>query len=157
SLSAHMIKITRDAELDMEEDLRKSYTQELMSSVKSRVEGQPVRFVYDAEIGKDTLKYLLSKMGIDASDSLIPGGRYHNRKDYMNFPPLAGGDLIYPKFEPLPIAGFQMEGSLIKQIARRDFLQYVPYHTFSYTIRFLREAAIDPKVKSIQLTIYRLA
>ncbi len=157
SLSAHMIKITRDAELDIEDTLNKSYTEKVMQSVRSRVEGQPVRFVYDEEIEPDTLEFLLSKMGIEANDSLIPGGRYHNRKDYMKFPQLAAGNLLYPKFEPLPINGFKMEGSLIKQIASRDFLQYVPYHTFSYTIRFLREAAIDPKVRSIKITIYRLA
>lgn len=157
SLSAHMIKITRDAELEMEDDWSQSYTQKLMQSVRSRVEGQTVRFVYDEEIEKDTLEFLLSKMNIESTDSLIPGGRYHNRKDYMKFPQLAAGDLLYPKFDPLPIAGLKMEGSIIKQIAVRDFLQYVPYHTFSYTIRLLREAAIDPKVKSIKITIYRLA
>lgn len=157
SLSAHMIKITRDAELDLEDNWSQSYTQKLLQSVRSRVEGQTVRFVYDEEIEKDTLHFLLNKLGIESNDSLIPGGRYHNRKDYMKFPQLATGDLLYPKLEPLPIAGFQMEGSLLKQIANRDFLQYVPYHTFSYTIRFLREAAIDPKVKSIKITIYRLA
>lgn len=157
SLSAHMIKITRDAELDLSDSFNKSYIAQLMTGVKSRIKGQPVRFVYDEEIEPDTLDFLLSRMGIEASDSLIPGGRYHNRKDYMKFPKIAKKGLVYPTFEPLPIAGLAMEGSLIRQIAKRDFLQYVPYHTFSYTVRFLREAAIDPKVKSIKITIYRLA
>lgn len=157
SLSAHMIKITRDAQLDMRGGFNKSYIAELMSSVKSRVEGQLVRFVYDERIGKDTLQYLLSKMNIDDTDSIIPGGRYHNRRDYMDFPDLRTKALRYPVYAPLPIAGLQMEGSLFERIGEKDFLQYVPYHTFSYTVRLLREAAIDPQVKSIKITIYRLA
>ncbi len=157
SLSAHMIKITRDAELDITGDLSKSYIDKLMSSVKDRVEGQPVRFVYDQHIEKDTLAFLLSKMKIDDTDSIIPGGRYHNRRDYMKFPDLGAKNLLYPTQDPLPIAGLTMEGSLIRRISERDFLQYVPYHTFSYTVRFLREAAIDPQVRSIKITIYRLA
>lgn len=157
SISAHMIKITRDAELDMAGDLSKSYIDKLLSSVKSRVEGEPVRFVYDTHIEKDTLQFLLTKMGIDDSDSIIPGGRYHNRRDYMEFPSLGATNLLYPTYEPLPVAGLTLEGSLLQRIAEKDYLQYVPYHTFSYTVRFLREAAIDPKVKSIKITIYRLA
>lgn len=157
SLSAHMIKITRDAELDLNSDLGKSYIDKLMTSVKDRIKGDPVRFVYDSEIEEDTLKFLLSKMGIDDSDSIIPGGRYHNRRDYMKFPHLGATHLLYPAFNPLPIKGLQIEGSLLQQIAERDYLQYVPYHTFSYTIRFLRQAALDPLVTSIKITIYRLA
>lgn len=156
-ISAHMIKITRDAELDIEGDLNKSYIENLMTSVKGRVEGQTVRFVYDEQIDQETLDFLLSKMGIDDLDSLIPGGRYHNRKDYMKFPDLGARHLRYPSFQSLPIAGLKMEGSLLEKISKRDFLQYVPYHPFSYTVRFLREAAIDPKVHSIKVTIYRLA
>ncbi len=157
SLSAHMIKITRDAELEMGGDLSKSYIDKLMSSVKGRVEGQPVRFVYDAEIEKDTLEFLLLKTGIDDTDSIIPGGRYHNRRDYMKFPNLGAKNLLYPTFSSMPIKGLTIEGSLLQRISERDYLQYVPYHTFSYTIRFLRESAIDPKVQSIKITIYRLA
>lgn len=157
SLSAYMIKITRDAELDLPGDLGRSYIDKLMTSVRGRVEGQTVRFVYDENIEEDTLEYLLMKMNIDDYDSIIPGGRYHNRRDYMKFPHLGVKELLYPTYDPLPIVGLQMEGSLLKRISRRDFLQYTPYHTFSYTIRFLREAAIDPKVQSIKITIYRLA
>lgn len=157
SISAHMIKITRDAELDMAGDLTKSYIDKLLSSIKDRIEGEPVRFVYDKTIGKDTLDFLLSKMGIDDSDSLIPGGRYHNRRDYMKFPSLGASDLLYKKYAALPIKGLTLQGSLLGKIAEKDYLQYTPYHTFSYTVKFLREAALDPKVKAINITIYRLA
>lgn len=156
-ISAHMIKITRDAELDMAGDLSKSYIDKLLSSIKHRIEGQPVRFVYDKNIETDTLNFLLSKMGIDYSDSIIPGGRYHNRRDYMKFPNLGATQLLYPKYDPLPIRGLALQGSLLKKIDKKDYLQYTPYQTFSYTVKFLREAALDTHVKSIKITIYRLA
>lgn len=157
TIEAHMIKITRDAELDMESDLGKSFLEKLAKSVKGREDGDPVRFVYDKSISKDTLHYLLSKMEIEDHDSVIPGGRYHNRKDYMNFPSLGKEQLLYEKQHPLPIKGISLNCSMFERIAQRDFIQYTPYHTFSYTIKFLREAALDPQVKSIKITIYRLA
>ncbi|MCX2680895.1 polyphosphate kinase 1 [Galbibacter sp. EGI 63066] len=157
SLSAHMIKITRDAELDIDSDLSKSFMEKISSSVKGRRISEPVRFVYDKEIEKDTLKFLKDKMGIDDTDSVIPGGRYHNRRDYMGFPSLGRDDLMYKKFPPLPVKGLSHEDSLFAAIAKKDYLQYAPYHTFSNVIKLLREAAIDPKVKSIKVTVYRLA
>jgi len=157
AISAHMIKITRDAELDMDNDLSKSFIAKISSSVEHRKVGDPVRFVYDQSIGKDTLSFLKEKMNIEDTDSVIPGGRYHNRRDYMGFPSLGRQDLMYDKISPLPVYGFSMEGSLFEQIAQKDYLQYTPYHTFSYVIKFLREAALDPKVRSIKITVYRLA
>ena len=157
SISAHMIKITRDAELDMDNDLSKSFIEKISSSVEHRKMGDPVRFVYDKSIGKDTLSFLKEKMNIEDTDSVIPGGRYHNRRDYMGFPSLGRQDLLYDTITPLPVKGLSVEGSLFEQISQKDFLQYTPYHTFSYIIRFLREAALDPKVKTIKITVYRLA
>ncbi len=157
SISAHMIKITRDAELDIDNDLSKSFIEKISSSVEHRKISDPVRFVYDKNIGKDTLKFLKEKMAIEDADSVIPGGRYHNRRDYMNFPSLGRKDLLYEKIEPLPILGLSMEGSLLEKIAEKDYLQYTPYHKFAYVLKFLREAALDPKVRSIKLTVYRLA
>ena len=157
SITAHMVKITRDAELDMDNDLSKSFIEKISSSVEHRKVGDPVRFVYDKSIGKDTLNFLKEKMNIEDTDSVIPGGRYHNRRDYMGFPSLGRQDLMYDKITPLPVKGFSMEGSLFEQIAQKDYLQYAPYHTFSYIIKFLREAALDPKVKAIKITVYRLA
>jgi len=157
SISAHMIKITRDAELDLESDLSKSFMEKISNSVRDRQEGQPVRFVYDKNIDKNTLKFLMAKMGIESSDSIIPGGRYHNRRDYMNFPSLSRADLLYDKITPLPVKNLSFQTSIFQAIANKDYLQYTPYHTFAYTVKFLREAALDPKVKTIKITIYRLA
>lgn len=157
SISAHMIKITRDGELDFDSDLSKSFIDKLSESVKDRQSGAPVRFVYDKNIDNHTLKFLLKHMSIDEKESIIPGGRYHNRRDYMRFPSLGRKDLLYDKIKPLPVKGLSLEESIFKTIAKKDYLVYTPYHTFSYIVKFLREAALDPKVKTIKITIYRLA
>ncbi|GAA4324603.1 polyphosphate kinase 1 [Pontixanthobacter gangjinensis] len=157
SLSAHMIKITRDAELDLDSDLSKSFIEKISDSVKDRIKGDPVRFVYDKNIDSDTLTYLMNKMGIDATDSIIPGGRYHNRRDYMDFPSLGREDLQYEVREALPIPGLILQTSVLSGIAEKDYLLYTPYQSFAYVVKFLREAALDPKVKTIKITIYRLA
>ncbi len=157
SLQAHMIKITRDAELDIDSDLSKSFLEKLSESVKDRRIGDPVRFVYDKQIDEETLDFLLKKMGIEDTDSIIPGGRYHNRRDYMNFPDVGIKHLFYEKHQPLPVPGLVLQGSVLEKIAKKDYLLYAPYQSFAYLIKFLREAALDPKVKSIKITIYRLA
>lgn len=157
SISAHMIKITRDAELDIDSDLSRSFLEKISKSVALRSAGDPVRFVYDSTIHKDTLEYLMDKMKIDNTDSIIPGGRYHNRRDYMKFPSLGRKDLLYEPKKPLLIPGLSLQGSLLDKIAIKDYLLYAPYQTFSYVVKFLREAALDPKVQSIKITIYRLA
>lgn len=157
SISAHMIKITRDGELDFDSDLSKSFVEKISDSVKHREVGEPVRFVYDKTIGKDTLEYLMEKMGIDNTDSIIPGGRYHNKRDYMGFPSLGRHDLMYNKISPLRVEGLSLETSIFDAIATKDYMVHAPYHTFSYIVKFLREAALDPKVKTIKITIYRLA
>lgn len=157
SVSAHMIKITRDAELDFESDLSKSFIDKISDSVKHREIGEPVRFVYDKTIHTETLEYLMSKMGIDSTDSIIPGGRYHNRRDYLSFPSLGRTDLMYEKIEPLPVKGLSLQSSIFEAISKKDYLLYAPYQTFSYIVKFLREAALDPSVKTIKITIYRLA
>ncbi len=157
SVHAHMIKITRDAELDIDSDMSKSMLEKIGQGVKDRSLGEPVRFVYDQSIGKDTLKFFLTQMGIESTDSIIPGGRYHNRRDYMNFPNLGRYDLLYTPNTPLPVDGLTLEGSILSKIAQKDYLVNAPYQSFAYIIKFLREAALDPKVTAIKITLYRLA
>lgn len=157
SISAHMIKITRDASLDIDSDLSKSMIEKIALSVKDRRIGEPVRFIYDQEIEEDTLNFFLDKMHIVSTDSIIPGGRYHNRRDYMDFPNLGRFDLLYQSNVPLPIPGLSLEGSMLDKISEKDYLLNAPYQSFSYLTKFLREAALDPKVLSIKITLYRLA
>jgi len=156
-ISAHMIKITRDAELDMDNDLSKSFIDKISSSVEHRKISDPVRFVYDKGIKMDTLRFLKGKMNIEETDSVIPGGRYHNRRDYMGFPSLGRSDLQYEKIKPLLVKDFHLNESILGQIAVRDYMVYTPYQNYSYVVNFLKEAALDPQVKKIKLTIYRLA
>ncbi|MBX9808209.1 MAG: polyphosphate kinase 1 [Flavobacteriaceae bacterium] len=157
SVSAHMIKITRDAQLEIDSDLSKSMLEKIATSVKDRRIGEPVRFIYDQLIEQDTLQFFLEKMHIVSTDSIIPGGKYHNRRDYMKFPNLGRFDLLYKKNDPLPIPGLSLEGSLLEKISQKDYLLHAPYQSFSYLTKFLREAALDPKVTSIKITLYRLA
>ncbi len=156
-IESHMIKVTRDAELDMEGDISKSYINKIIESVKERTLAEPVRLVYDKEMSKNTLKIIIKKLVVDSTDSLIPGGRYHYRRDYMNFPKLNRPDLHYKEITPLNIKGLSLKSSIFKAVDLKDYLINTPYHTFSYVIKFLRESALDPDVKSIKITIYRLS
>lgn len=157
AIESHMIKVTRDAELDMEGDVSKSYINKIIESVRERILAEPVRLVYDKEIGSDTLNIVKKLLGVGTNDSLIPGGRYHHRRDFMNFPQLNRTDLQYERKDPLPITGLSLEKSIFKALESKDYLLYTPYHSFSFVIKFLREAALDPEVTTIKITIYRLS
>ena len=157
-ISAHMIKISRDAELEFDDDISKSYLEKISESLLDRYSGHPVRFVYDSQMSKETLDFIISKMSIDVeNDSVVPGGKYHNRSDYMNFPSLGRKKLIYNDLIPLKIGGLSLNKGIFKKIAEKDFLLHTPYQKFLYIINFLLEASIDPKVTKIYITIYRLS
>jgi polyphosphate kinase len=156
-LDAHTIKITRDAEMDIDNDVSKSSIEIISKGLKNRKEGDPVRFVYDREIPQDILDHLFGKISIDNYDSLIAGGRYHNKKDLISFPGTGDKELEFERMEPVNHPHLDLNKSIINVIRDRDVLLFLPYHTFSYLIRFLREAAIDPHVVSIKITLYRLA
>jgi len=156
-IEAHTIKITRDAELDLDNDISTSFLEKMTQGVQHRRLGDPVRLVYDKGIPSDLLQYIVERMDLDNYDSLIAGGRYHNKKDFIQFPDVGGPSLVYPQQEPLYHPDLDLDRSLFEVIRQKDVMLFLPYHTFSYYIRFLREAAIDPDVKSIKITLYRLA
>ena len=157
SIEANMVKISRDAELDFDDDISKSYLDKIAQSVKERSTADPVRFVYDSDIKLDTLNFLLNKMGINNNtDSIIPGGKYHNRRDYMDFPSLSD-NLVYGPMQPLNVKDFSHSDNTFDKLKEKDFLIHTPYHKFSYLISFLMKSSIDPKVKKISITIYRLS
>jgi polyphosphate kinase len=157
-IDTHMVKITRDAEMDIDDvDLSKSYIKKISEYVNKRKYSNPVRLVYDKDISNATLDFIIKKLKVTSNDSLIPGARYHQRRDYMDFPDLSRQDLIYKKKKPLNILNFHIESNLLTQISKKDFLMYTPYHSFSYLVAFLRQSAIDPNVKSIKITLYRLS
>jgi polyphosphate kinase len=154
---AYTIKLTRDAELGIDNDLSKSFLEKIQKGVYSRKKGQPVRFVYDNDMPRDMLKYIKEELDFDQYDSMIPGGRYHNFKDFMNFPNVGGCELEYPCAPPSSHPELKNEKSILKTISKHDVLLHYPYQKFSHFINLLREAAIDPDVKSIKITIYRVA
>ena len=154
---AYTIKLTRDAELDIDNDLSKSFLEKISESVSDRKKGQPVRFVYDSNIPADLLDYLKKNLGLDEEDNLIPDGRYHNFKDYMQFPNLGGKRLVYKETPPVPHPILKPHESKVAKIRKKDLLIHVPYQKFDHYINLLREAAIDPRVTSIKVTLYRVA
>ncbi len=156
-IDAHMFKITRDGELDIEENFGKSYAEKIMNSVRDRIFADPVRLVHDKNIDPITLEKVMAKLGVKSKESLIPGGRYHRRADYMKFPSLNRSDMMYQKTLPLSVKNLGLEENIIQAVSKKDYLIYTPYHSFSYLIKFLREAALDPNVKTIKITLYRLA
>ena len=157
SIEANMVKASRDAELDFDDDISKSYLDKIAQSVKERSSADPVRFVYDSEIKLETLNFLLNKMGINnETDSIIPGGKYHNRRDYMDFPNLKDS-LVYKPLLPLNVKGFSHSDNTFDKLKEKDFMIHTPFHKFTYLISFLMKSSIDPKVKKISITIYRLS
>jgi len=154
--SAHTIKVTRDAEIDIDNDLSTSMIQKIEKGLKNRKKGKPVRFVYDRDIPPSLLTYLVKRMGLSHKDNLIAGGRIHNFKDFMNFPDQV---FISQKLRKKPFTHPQLRNahSVTNTILEKDILLNFPYHSFNSVIDLLREAAIDPQVTSIKITCYRLA
>lgn len=157
TFKAYTIKLTRDAEIDIEDDVTKSFFEKISKSVRKRKEGQPVRFVYDREMPDDLLNYILKHNNLENFENHIPGGRYHNARDFMNFPNVGPKSFEYEKKPALPHKEIQSHKSMFSIIKSRDILIHFPYQSFHHIIDLLREAAIDPKVKSIKMTLYRVA
>jgi len=157
TFEAHIIKIIRDAELDIDNDLSKSMIEKVSRGITRRGSGEAIRFVFDNTIPDDLLKFLLKGMKLDSADDQMPGGRYHNFKDFMEFPGIAAKRLDYKPDEPLNHARLKPRDSVMEAVKKGDVLLHFPYHRFSHFIDLLREAAIDPQVGSIKITAYRLA
>jgi polyphosphate kinase len=158
TVAAYNIKLTRDAELEMDNDVSKSMIEKISKSVKARKQGQPVRFVYDAAMSDDMLKYIMKRLGMAKKDNAIPGGRYHNFKNFIDFPDLGEKELTYN--HPPALMHKDLETNpftTLKAIKQKDILLHYPYHTYNHIINLLREASIDPSVESIKITLYRVA
>ncbi len=156
TFSSNIIKVTRDAEMDIDNDVSTSLIQKIEKGLKNRKKGKPVRFIYDKEIDNSLLNYLIKRLGISNIDSIQPGERIHNFKDFINFP-----DNVFER-KNLRKKAFihpilQNASSVTSVILQRDVLLNFPYHSFESVIDLLIEAAISPDVISIKLTCYRLA
>lgn len=154
--SSHIIKVTRDAEIDIDNDISTSLIQKIEKGLKNRKKGKPVRFVFDKEIDPTLLTYLIKRLGLSEKDNVIPGGRIHNFKDFINFPESVFTQKNTRK-KPFIHPAFRNATQITKIVLQKDVLLNFPYHSFDSVIDLLREAAIDPEVKSIKFTAYRLA
>ena len=158
-IEAHSFKISRDSELDIDQhDIsKKTILDRVRTGLEDRLEGDPVRISFDRSMKIEDLKDLTDRIGISGNDSFYPGGRYHNKKDLINFPNIGGAELEYPMLKPKSHPDLDLDRSILNVIRNKDVLLFTPYHTFLYIIRFLREVAMDPQVKRIHITLYRLA
>ena len=157
TFNAYTVKVTRDAELDIDIDVSKSFLEVMAESIKQRKSGNPVRFVYDNSMPKELLKLLRKKLDIQKDDPIRGGGRYHNFKDFMSFPDLGHPELEYPPLPPQRHPDINPNTSIISLMKQKDIMLHFPYQTFRHVIDLLREASIDPRVRSIKMTIYRAA
>ena len=156
-IEAFAFKLTRDAELDINDDVDISYVKAVEESLERRKVAPPVRFVHDSKMPPKLLKILEQKLGVRKQGTKIAGGRYHNSKDFMNFPTLGRDDLLYGELPPIPHRDLKPNESILNVIRHKDILLHFPYHPFLHVIDLLREAAIDAHVKEIKITIYRVA
>ena len=155
---AYTIKFTRDAELDIDDDdVSKSLIELLTESLKQRSSGIPVRFIHDATMPEKLLKVVMKKLNISKKDTIVRGGRYHNFKDLMKFPRMGSPVFYHPEWKPLIHKDLPINESIFDIIRKKDVMLYFPYYSFQHVIDFLREASIDPKVREIKITLYRVA
>lgn len=154
---AWTIKITRDSELELEEDTGETYVDRVQRGLRKRRTGAPVRMIYDQGLPSAFLKFLIHKMHFERDDNLIPGQRYHNFKDFIKFPELGRSYLTIKPLAPIAHPGLRDRSSVFETIAERDILFHYPYHGFGHFVDFLREAAIDPRVTHIRMTVYRVS
>lgn len=153
---AYDLKLTRDAEIEIADDISVSYLLKVGKSLKKRGEGNPVRLGYDENMPREMLSYVLKKLKLKAGDTVIPGGRYHNFKDYIKIPELLKNDVLAP-VPQIDHPVLRKNVSILKTVSELDVKLHFPYHSFHHVIDMLREASIDPKVNSIKMTIYRVA
>jgi polyphosphate kinase len=156
-IEGYTIKLTRDAELDIEEELSGSLIEKVAKSLKKRKQGDPVRFIHDKKMPPDLLEFILKKLKLQNDENVIHGGRYHNFKDFMKFPAIGSKNLVNEHLPPLAHSSLKNERSILSAVRKKDVLISFPYQTFNYIIDLLREAAMDPSVLKIQINLYRVA
>ncbi len=157
TFNAYSFKFTKDAEMEIDNDLHVGPLEKIAKAVKSRKMGVALRVIYDETMPATLLGHLMKKLKLGKLDTVKPSGRYNNHKDFMSFPTMGRSDLKYPTWPAIVKPELKETGSLLKLVKKKDRLIHVPYHTFDYVIRLLQEAAVDRDVKSIKMTLYRVA
>lgn len=157
SLNCYAMKMTRDAEYDLSYEVEHSLLEQMSEGVAQRLSAMPVRFVYEHTMPEKMLHFLCEKLGMSNYDSLIPGGRYHNFKDFIAFPNMGREYLENKPLPPMKCADFDHHYNTFDAIKEKDILLYYPYHTFDHITELVRQASFDPKVLSIKINVYRVA
>lgn len=155
-VKVNAVKLSRDAELDIEEEVSGDLLAKIRSSLAKRATGYPARLLFDPETPKSVLRALKQKTGI-TDEEMVEGSRYHNFRDFFGFPTSGRADLLNPDWPELPHPSLPRTGPLLPAIARRDHLLHLPFQSFDPVPRLLREAATDPQVSAISITLYRVA
>lgn len=153
---AWTFKFTKDAEMEIETDIQGGMLQKIAKGVRSRKNGLPIRFIYDEQMPKEVVKRIMERLNLSSMDTVLQSGRYQNHKDLMKFPDCGRADLKYPKWPAITKPEFADTG-ILEKVRDRDRFIHVPYHSFDAYINLLREAAVNPDVKYIKTTLYRLA
>ncbi|ALV91416.1 MULTISPECIES: polyphosphate kinase 1 [Pantoea] len=157
ALNAYSMKMTRDAEYDLVTEMESSLLELMSSSLKQRLNAEPVRFVYQRDMPDAMVEMLRHKLSISNYDSIVPGGRYHNFKDFIGFPNVGKANLENRALPQIRHIGFDGFRNGFDAIRNRDVLLYYPYHTFEHVLELLRQASFDPSVLAIKINIYRVA
>ncbi|WP_421181632.1 polyphosphate kinase 1 [Aeromonas enteropelogenes] len=156
-IAAYAVKLTRDAEYDLSDQLDLSLVDKMSDGLKQRLTAMPVRFVYEREMPAAMISFLKLKLQISSYDAIMPGGRYHNFKDFIGFPNVGRDYLENPKLPALECRDFDGFVNAFDAITKQDILLYYPYHKFHHFTELVRQAAFDPAVSAIRINIYRVA
>ena len=156
-ISAYSMKMTRDAEYNLDDELEEGVLDTMSKGLKQRLYAEPVRLVYEESMPEELQKLMKKRLGVTAQDALIPGGRYRNFRDFISFPNVGRGYLENKPLPPLRSAAFKKYSSVFRAISEQDILLYYPYHTFNHMLEYIRQAAFDPRVSQIKVNIYRVA
>ncbi|KKL66261.1 hypothetical protein LCGC14_2146760, partial [marine sediment metagenome] len=156
-IQGYAIKLTRDAEYNLDDELEEGILDKMSKGLKQRVYAEPVRLVYDQTMPESMLKVMKKRLGVTHHDALIPGGRYRNFRDFIGFPNIGRQYLENKPLPALQSTAFNNHASIFAAITQQDILLYYPYHTFNHLLEYVRQAAFDPRVTQIKVNIYRVA
>ena len=153
---AHVFKITKDAEIDLDQEVGINFIDKITKGIKNRRKGKPVRFVYEKDMNPEMLEFLIKKLGLNRKSSIIPGGHIHNFRHFMDFPNVIK-DKSYIRPKPFIHPAFKKKVMVFDMVMQKDIMLHFPYHAYDTVVDMLREAAMDDMVLSIKITAYRLA
>ncbi len=153
---AHVFKITKDAEIDLDQEVGMNFIDKISKGIKNRRKGKPVRFVYEKDMNPEMLEFLIKKLELTRKSSIIPGGHIHNFKHFMDFPDVLKKE-GHSRPKPFIHPAFKNKIMVSELVKQKDIMLHFPYHSYDPVIDMLREAAMDDAVISIKITAYRLA